>query len=204
MPPSPPFLAGMLGWKRFALHHPAWMGFSKDAGKAPAPSNYSSNPQITRLLLQLGNRPHGRTAAGSTSRLQTTSLRSSPLFLYPKARGCRLPPGHLKLTLLPTLVLKGHLQTPAPSLPHMEPVFFFLPPVFASIKRAFSSNCGRLTKQFTSLRNNNLSSSLFTTPPICVSPSGFTSRNPTSSLAQRLQRERCRPPKPPSQTPTTT
>lgn len=59
-------------------------------------------------------------------------------FLYPKARGCQPPLRPLKLMLLPTLVLKGHLQTLAPSLLHMEPVFFFVPPAFASIKRAFS------------------------------------------------------------------
>lgn len=137
MPPSLSFLAGMLGWKRFALPVPHGRAFRRVLGKHQCPQITPLTPN-TRLLLQVGNSPHGRTIAGSASRMQTTSLLSSPLFLYPKARGCRPPLRPRKLTLLPTLVLKGHLQTPTPSLPHTEPMFFFIPPAFTSIKRAFS------------------------------------------------------------------
>lgn len=111
-----------------------WMSFSEDAQKAPESSKLTSSYKapLAAWRPSLGN---DNSELHSTHSDHTSFLSSR---LFPKPGGCRPPLRHCMLMPLPTLVLKGHFQTPAPSLPHTELVFFFIPLAFTNIKRAFS------------------------------------------------------------------
>lgn len=179
---------GMLSWEQLAvpvLHGSAFWRMRPQftesrnhlSWKSPSRSTFTQSPPCQQITLLT---PISRLLwrAGNTTWLSSMHTDHIPPFQPPfPISQAQTPTETLQAHTM--LVLKVHLQTPSLPLLCFSSLLLHFP-----VLKGHFSNCEHLTKELISLLNNNLSSSLFTIPIICVSTSGFTSTNPTLLLAQ--------------------